>query len=346
MFPPLSVVQGPYFRDIEAQPKALQDTLAVLHESAPIRALGESLRATQGAVILTGMGASLAALVPLQSKLFAAGVTPVLIETSELVHHARGLLRPGVLVVAVSQSGRSAETIALLDTLPQDIVVIGVTNDVTSPLAVRAHHALITVAGVEATVSCKTYLSALLALAWLGAQLAGEDLAWVKSELAQAPRLVGSYLSHLSQHVQALSESLADTALIYFAGRGSSLASAYTAGLITKEAVHFPAEGLSSAAFRHGPLEMVGADVFLVVFEGAGTGDLNAKLVHDVFARGGRSALCGVSGAGPFALPPAPVRLMPMLEILVAQLVTLALAARLGREAGRFSHATKITAVQ
>lgn len=340
------MVQGPYFRDIEGQPKALQDTFAVLHESAPLKVLGESLRAKQGSVILTGMGASMAALVPLQGKLFAAGVTPVMIETSELIHHARGLLRPGVPVVAVSQSGRSAETVALLDTLPRDVVVIGVTNDATSPLAVRAHHALITDAGVEATVSCKTYVSALLMLDWLGAQLVGEDLEAVKSELAQAPGLVGSYLSHLSQHVQALSESLADTALIYFAGRGSSLAAAYTAGLITKEAVHFPAEGLSSAAFRHGPLEMVGADVFLVVFEGAGTADLNAILVHDVFARGGRSALCGVNGVGPFGLPPAPARLMPMLEILVAQLVTLALAARSGREAGRFSHATKVTSVQ
>jgi len=91
---------------------------------------------------------------------------------------------------------------------------------------------------------------------------------------------------------------------------------------------------------------MVGSNVFLVVFEGAGTADLNAKLVHDVVARGGRSALCGANGAGPFALPPAPARLTPVLEILVAQLVTLALAARLGREAGRFSHATKVTSVQ
>lgn len=183
------MVQGPYFSDIEGQPKALQDTLAVLHESAPLHVLGEALRAKQGSVILTGMGASVAALVPLQGKLFAAGVTPVLIETSELIHHARGLLRPGVPVVAVSQSGRSAETIALLDTQPRDIVVIGVTNDATSPLAVRAHHALITVAGVEATVSCKTYVSALLMLDWLGAQLVGEDLGLVKSELAHSLRV-------------------------------------------------------------------------------------------------------------------------------------------------------------
>jgi glutamine---fructose-6-phosphate transaminase (isomerizing) len=341
------VIEGPYFRDILFQPQALTATWSALYESAHLVSLGESLRKAHGSVVLTGMGASLAALVPLQLKLVSAGITAVLIETGELIHHARGLLRPGIPVVAVSQSGRSAETVRLLDTLAQGIEVIGVTNDATSPLATRSHIPLITCAGPEATVSCKTYVSSLLALDWLGAQLVGEDLQAARAELEQSAALVHAYLLPLQEHVDALVQTLADCKLIYFAGRGVSLAAAQAAGLITKEAVHFAAEGLSSAAFRHGPLEMVGPNVFLLVFEGSQTtAELNRNLVEEVLRRGGKAALCGEHGEGPFALPVGPSRLLPMVEALVPQMVTLALSARLGREAGTFTHATKITAVQ
>lgn len=61
---------------------------------------------------------------------------------------------------------------------------------------------------------------------------------------------------------------------------------------------------------------------------------------------GGRAALCGPSGVGPFRLDALHPLVMPLLEIIPVQLVTLALAALGGREAGRFTHATKITATE
>ncbi len=339
----MNIIQGPYFHDIQFQPQALAATFAALDglvmPNAPL--------ASQGPLILTGMGASLHALVPLQLKLVAAGFAPLLMETGELIHHASQLLRPGAVVVAVSQSGRSAETIGLLDQVPAGVQVVGISNDSASPLAQRCSHALITHAGPEATVSCKTYVSTLMMLEWLGAHWVGEDLAAVRPELAQAPSAVADYVRAWPQHVEIFSEALSETALLYYAGRGPSCAAAQAAGLITKEASHFPAEGFSSAAFRHGPLEMVGPQVFLVVFEGLPpTAALNARLVQDVLHRGGRAALCGAGGDAGFALPTVPPRLLPMVEILVPQMITLALAARLQMEAGRFAHATKVTAVQ
>lgn len=342
-----TVIEGPYTRDIAAQPQAVQDTLKALVPSPTLQTWGHQLAGTHAPLVLTGMGASLSALVPLQLKLIEAGLAPILIETSELIHHAWALVRPGATVVAVSQSGRSAEMLRLLDRLPEGVKLIGVTNDATSDLATRASLALLTNAGPEATVSCKTYLSALLALQWLGAHLVGEDLQAAREELAKAPTFISQVLVDLPERVDALAAVFAETALIYFAGRGASLGSATCAGLITKEAVHFPAEGLSSAAFRHGPLEMVGPQVYLVVFEGTGVAAaLNANLVNDVRSRGGGAALCGVSGTGPFQLPAAPARLLPMLEILIAQQITLALSLHLGRQAGTFTHASKITVVE
>ena len=117
--------------------------------------------------------------------------------------------------------------------------------------------------------------------------------------------------------------------------------------MILKESTRFHAEGLSSPAFRHGPLEMVGPGFFAVVFSGAlATAALNETLTRDIRAAGGCAALVGADSVpGPFRLPPSPPRLLPVLEMLPVQMLSLALAALAGREPGRFERATKITVV-
>ena len=337
-----SIIQGPYFHDIQFQPQALAATFATLDGLVlPPAPSG------QAPLILTGMGASLHALIPLQLQLLNAGFLPLLMETSELIHHAPAVLRAGATVVAVSQSGRSAETLRMLEKLPAGVQVVGITNDATSPLAQQSSVALLTHAGPEATVSCKTYVSALMILRWLGSHWAGNDLGAERAELALASELVASYLGKLDDHVGELAQRLVETSLLYYAGRGPSLAAARAAGLITKEAARFAAEGLSSAAFRHGPLEIVGPDVFLLVFEGLPqTAAINHGLVQDVVKRGGEAALCGPSGVGALQLPTVSPGLLPIVEILAAQMVTLALAANQRHEAGHFAHAAKVTAVE
>jgi glucosamine--fructose-6-phosphate aminotransferase (isomerizing) len=102
---------------------------------------------------------------------------------------------------------------------------------------------------------------------------------------------------------------------------------------------------MSSAAFRHGPMELLGPDVFVLVFAGAArTMTLNEALVADVLAAGARSALAGEDAdEAVFRLPRVPERLRPLVELLPVQMITLALAAIDGREAGRFERAAKVT---
>ena len=120
-----------------------------------------------GITVLTGMGSSFHALHPLHVRLIGRGIWSTLVETSELIHHQLELLGPGTLLVVVSQSGRSAETVRLLEA-KSGSPVVGVTNTAGSPLATAADATVFTRAGEEASVSCKTYVAALLALAWLG----------------------------------------------------------------------------------------------------------------------------------------------------------------------------------
>ena len=121
-----------------------------------------------------------------------------------------------------------------------------------------------------------------------------------------------------------------------------------TGALIIKEADHFHAEGMSSAAFRHGPLEMLSGEILVLVFAGdPKTAKLNQRLLQDVVDQQGKAALVGEHTAcGAFRIPASSVSVRSILEILVIQMITLALAAQVGREPGRFEVATKITTTE
>jgi glucosamine--fructose-6-phosphate aminotransferase (isomerizing) len=112
-----------------------------------------------------------------------------------------------------------------------------------------------------------------------------------------------------------------------------------------KEADHFHAEGMSSAAFRHGPFEMLGDETFVLVFSGdARTKDLNIRLLADILEQGSRAEVCGEDASSiAFRLPDAAAGIGAILEILPVQMITLALAAQAKREPGRFELATKVT---
>ena len=337
------VIEGRYFHDLLGQPEALENTLAALEVSDKLRRL-TPLEDKYRRVLLTGMGASLNALQPLYLSLLACGTSALLVETSELIHILPRLLDESTLVVAVSQSGKSAETVRMLDLPGRKSAVIGVTNVADSPLAERADACLVTRAGAEFSVSCKTYVSALMVLTWLGGLLCGGQPGNV-TELRQAPELVREYLSRWPKHVDALLRELEGVRDLFFLGRGSSLAAAMNSGLIIKESTRFHSEGMSSAAFRHGPFELVGAHVFALVYAGDERVErLNGGLVKDIRQAGGRAFLCGPqSELEALRLPAVAPGLRPILEILPTQMISLALAALTGVEAGKFRKATKVT---
>jgi len=347
---PQRLVEGPYLKDILDQPRALAEThdrLCATKDLADIaRRLGEG---DFGRVVLTGMGSSHLGLVPLHLRLVEAGHAPVTVDSSELLHYGERLLTRGTLLVLLSQSGRSAEIVRLLDVVRgRGVVTVGVTNTSGSPLAREASATVLTHAGDEATVACKTYLAAQMALAWLGEALTGGDLEGARDELAATIAGTAAYLASWRSHVEWLADRLDGVRAVYYAGRGPSIAAAGSAGLITKESTHRPSEGMSSAAFRHGPREMVDPAVFLLVFAGAErTRALNEALVADARSAGGRAFLAAEDAPDPaLRLPGVADAARPVVELLPVEMVTLALAALDGREAGRFERATKVTATE
>ena len=337
-----SVIEGPYLADLLEQPAALGRVWDRLEDIPQLR------EPRAGRIVLTGMGSSHHALYPLYLRLIAHGLPAHAVETAELIHYQLELMGEETLLVAVSQSGRSAEIVSLLAECGLAVTVVGVTNDDTSPLAASADLPLFLHAGPEATVSCKTYLSSLLALEWLGAVMTGGDLKTTHAELGTAGPAVAEYLAGWKEYVDELAAVVDGVERVYVTGRGPSLATALTGGLILKESTRFAAEGMSCAAFRHGPLETVSPRVLVLICEGdPKTAALNRGLARDVQTAGGRVAILGPSSPQrAFRWTEVPAALRPIMEILPVQMLSLALAASLGREAGRFEKATKITDVE
>ena len=243
-------------RDLLAQPQAVADTVAGLRTLPVLPAGALACRR----IVLTGLGSSFHGLYPLLLRLVRTGHSAFLVETAELIHTQSALLDKHTLVIVVSQSGRSAETVQLLELLgarSSRPFVIGITNTSDSPLALQADAVVPLRAGAESSVSCKTYLATLVALEWLGGALGADDRTELLREVEQAAPVVRDYLANWRTHVAQLVADFTQLRHLFLLGRGVSLAAAGTGALILKESTRFHAEGMSCPAFRHGPLEMV-----------------------------------------------------------------------------------------
>jgi glucosamine--fructose-6-phosphate aminotransferase (isomerizing) len=336
-----------YLNDLLDQPAALQSTLDSLSNLPPLTTISNLLKSGKyRRVILTGMGSSFHGLYPLQLRLFALPVGVIRLETAELIHDAHTLIDPSNLIITVSQSGQSIEVVQLLELTYKQVDLIGVTNTPGSALAEKSSLAILTSAGEEATVSCKTYIAALAALTWMGDQLLDEHTQF--PALADVPQKVAAYWRGWQDSVEIFSRKLVGAQNLFLLGRGSSMAAAYAGALIIKEAARFGAEGMHSAAFRHGPLELITPSMFSIVYQGSGNASsLNDKLVQDIRNAGGKAELIKIGeGSPPFSLPTCPPTALPILEILTAQMISLALAQNSGFEAGRFVHASKVTTTE
>ena len=132
----LRVIEGEYLQDLLDQPEALEDTLDPLDVSQPILDLAQRLQSGFfQRIVLTGMGSSFHALHPLNLQLIDYGFTAIMVETSELIHYETRLLDPKTLLIAVSQSGQSAEMVRLAEVNGNRSAIIAVSNTPESILA-------------------------------------------------------------------------------------------------------------------------------------------------------------------------------------------------------------------
>ena len=160
------------------------------------------------------------------------------------------------LVIAISQSGRSPDIVAVVDEARrQGAPTIVLTNDTDSPLASAADHAISIEAGPElATAATKTYTTELLAVALLsGALDAVTDSE--RSDLARMPDLMSAALS-AEDEARAVADAHADRTHCVVLGRGYCYATAREWALKLQEMAQLLSVPYSTADFEHGPMAL------------------------------------------------------------------------------------------
>jgi glucosamine--fructose-6-phosphate aminotransferase (isomerizing) len=343
----------PFAQEIAGQPDALRRAAAGLADQRD--ALGRLFEiSSRSTPIFTGMGSSYDACYPAVTELARAGRAVVHVGAAELLHFRMRILDRTSLVVAVSQSGESAEVVRLARALPEADrpTVVAITNGTQSALASLADLVLDTRAGEETGPSTMTFAASLVALAGVAATLVGTPGPEAASQLVDDAEAAASMLDRLLADrslPQELADWLGPRDSIVLLARGPARAAAEMGALTLKEAVGMPAESLEAAQFRHGPLELAGPDLAAIVFATEPeTAELDLALGAELVAAGAavlvvtRDAVA-FAGATQIEIGPLTRTIAPAVSILPVQILAWQLAILRGRVPGAYVRASKVT---
>ena len=218
------------------------------------------------------------------------------VEIASEFRYRRSVVRPNSLLVTISQSGETADTLAALRLAKE----LGFSRSLTicnvpgSSLVRESDMALMTRAGAEIGVaSTKAFTTQLVALLLLTAALGkgkGMDSKQEKriaDALTQLPAVIEKALK-MNDAIETLAEYFAEKNHALFLGRGDQYPIAMEGALKLKEISYIHAEAYAAGELKHGPLALIDAEMPIVVV--APQNDLVEKLksnIEEVRARGG-----------------------------------------------------------
>ncbi|MBT8404800.1 MAG: glutamine--fructose-6-phosphate transaminase (isomerizing) [Gemmatimonadetes bacterium] len=287
---------------------------------------------------------------------------PVEVEyASEFRYHAPLSLKD-CLVVAISQSGETADTLAAMKAARErGGRVVGIVNAVGSTIAREAHGGIYLHAGPEVGVaSTKAFTSQLAALLMLGLHLGRrrglsvEDGREVVAALSRIPALLKRTL-RLDDEMARLALLFAEADNALYLGRGVSFPVALEGALKLKEVSYAHAEGYPAAELKHGPIALIDDDMPVVVV--APSDQIFSKVVsnvQEVRARGGRILVVTTEGNRDLAtvadhevlVPETHELLTPLLTVIPLQLLAYHIAVLRGCDVDRPRNLAKSVTVE
>jgi len=334
-------------QDIKAQAESLAGVLQYQFGvgAASIREAASMIRSCSK-VLITGLGASMFAAIPLKYFLCARGIEAVVIEAGELLHYLHEAYRD-TLVMIISRSGESVEIAKLFTVLSPGQQVIGVTNEPASLLAKRADVSLHIGSLPDEIVAIQSYMGSLLTLHILGIAV-DEGFARSEGQIAGWFPELARLISHSLGNLQEWDSFLDCQSPVHLLARGPSIASAMEGALLFNEIAKHPSIGMPIASFRHGPVELVDQSFRGLVFAPSGrTRELNLALAHDLKQFGGQVRVIGPvlrdqDGFGWCRVPECPETLAPLFEIIPVQAAALRMAQLRGIAPGSFRFAPQV----
>ena len=299
-------------KEIHEQPDALNDTI------------GDRL-ARDGTVTLDGIGLDDAALARVErihivacGTSFHAGLVgryliedwariPVHVEVASEYRYRTCLAGPGDLVIGITQSGETADTLAAMRVARErGAHVVALTNIMGSQAVRDADGVLYTRAGLEIGVAAtKTHVAQVMALALLALKLGqvrhtltGSGVADLGEDIRRLPGLVADYLaSPAADAAIAAGEKYAERPFFLYLGRHVGMPVSYEGALKLKEISYVPTEAYPAGEMKHGPIALLddGSPVVVVATDGH-VFDKVVSNIQEVRARGAQVIAVATEG--------------------------------------------------
>ncbi|GEP36602.1 glutamine--fructose-6-phosphate aminotransferase [isomerizing] [Nocardioides psychrotolerans] len=292
--------------------------------------------------------------------------TPVEVELASEFRYRDPILDYSTLVVAISQSGETADTLqAIRHARTQRSKVLAICNTNGSTIPRESDAVIYTHAGPEIGVaSTKGFLTQLVACYLLALYVAqvkgtryGDEITEIVHQLEEMPDHIATVLESAEQ-VYELARSHLDTRSVLFLGRHAGYPVALEGALKLKELAYIHAEGFAAGELKHGPIALIeeGMPVLCVV-PPQGRDQLHEKMIsgiQEVRARGARTICLAEEGdtkIEPYAdvlirLPKVPVLLQPLVAIVPLQLFACELATAMGHDVDQPRNLAKSVTVE
>lgn len=263
---------------------------------------------------------------------------PVEVEYASEFRYRNPVIHPGDVIIAISQSGETADTLVAIEKAKQQgAFIFGIVNVVGSSIARASHAGAYTHAGHEIGVASTKAFTAQLAVLTMVALKIGRHKGCIEeerylhllNELQSIPEKVKEVLN-TSDHIRSLAARYIDARDFLYLGRGYNFPVALEGALKLKEISYIHAEGYPAAEMKHGPIALV--DENLPVVFVATQDSFHEKVVsnmQEIKARKGR--IISVITAGDevsaslseevMTVPPADEIVAPLLSVIPLQLL-------------------------
>lgn len=263
-------------KEIHEQPKAVADTLnAIMKENkidlSDVGLTDEELKRI-GQVCVVGCGSAYHVGMVAQYVIEDLAKLPVRVELASEFRYRDPVLSKDTLVVIVSQSGETADSLAALrEARDRGAKTLGIVNVVGSSIAREADNVLYTLAGPEiAVATTKAYSTQLVATYALAIALGRargtikeEEYARLIKELSALPEKIKRTLED-KQRIQWFSAKFANAKDIFFLGRGVDYAVSLEGSLKMKELSYIHSEAYAAGELKHGPISLIEEGVLVV----------------------------------------------------------------------------------
>ncbi|MEM4717620.1 MAG: glutamine--fructose-6-phosphate transaminase (isomerizing) [Desulfurococcaceae archaeon] len=262
-------------KEIYEIPDAMNRTLLSIMEKY-LRLASMIIRGSRN-VFVIGTGTSFhAALTSTYYFSELSGIEVMPVSAAEFPYSMLENVETGTVVIAISQSGETSDVISSIKMAKQrGAVIIGITNNVGSRLALESNVYLPIGAGPELAVpATKTFVSTLMSLLLLASytgvfvgKQSYQDHKQLVDQLRDFSRKIQDQLPYIEKKVIEISQELKNMQNVYLASSGITYPISLEGSLKLKEAALIHAEGFQLGELRHGPLSLITPGFPVIVIE-------------------------------------------------------------------------------